>query len=150
MKARRALPVMITGIITLVTSSIILPTNAFATDTLPITEHFASVTHNKIEASVPSMDYQPILWWPGDMKVGDRPTIYFDRFQTANMAGVGAGFAGALLAKVGPATAWVSLLTPFAVGIARRAAYQGGKCATLQFDLYWGWLPNINSWVRNC
>lgn len=94
----------------------------------------------------PWMDYQPILWWPGNQKVGDRFTVYFDRFETANMAGVGVGVASALLTRVGIPT-WVS---PIAVGVARQAAYQSGKCATLQFDLYWGWLPYTTTWVRNC
>ncbi len=94
----------------------------------------------------PWVSYQQILSWPGNVKIGDRLIVYFDRFETANMAGVGAGVASALLSRVGVPT-WVS---PIAVGVAREAVYQGGKCATLQFDLYWGWLPSVNTWVRNC
>lgn len=94
----------------------------------------------------PSVSYQPILWWPGNQKVGDRFIVYFDRFETANMAGAGVGVASALLSRVGVPT-WVA---PVAVAIARQAAYQSGKCATLQFDLYWGWLPQTTTWVRNC
>ncbi len=94
----------------------------------------------------PWVNYQQILSWPGNVKIGDRLIVYFDRFETANMAGVGVGVASVLLSRAGVPT-WAS---PIAVGVAREAVYQGGKCATLQFDLYWGWLPSVSTWVRNC
>ena len=94
----------------------------------------------------PWATYEPIRLFPSNQKIGDRVIVYFDRFETANMAGTGAGVASALLARVG-VPGWVA---PIAVGVARQAAYQSGKCATLQFELFWGWLPNTTTWVRNC
>jgi hypothetical protein len=113
-----------------------------------VVEHRNGVSYPVV--ADPWMEYQPILWWPGNQKVGDRFTVYFDRFETANIAGAGAGVATSLLSRAGVPTAWLSVVSPVAVGIARQAAYQSGKCATLQFDLYWGWLPYTTSWVRNC
>lgn len=112
-----------------------------------VVEHHAGVSYPVV--ADPWMSYQPILWWPGNQKVGDRFTVYFDRFETANMAGVGTGAAAALLARAGVPAAWVSLASPFAVGAARQAVYQSGKCATAQLDVYWGW-PYVTTWVRNC
>lgn len=94
----------------------------------------------------PWAEYQPILWFPGNQKAGDRIIVYFDRFETANIAGTGASVAATLLTRVGVPP----MASAVAVGIAREAVYQGGKCATLQFDLYWGWLPYTTTWVRNC
>ena len=124
-----------------------VPTN-FALNGSTLAQHIAHKASGAGYPIVadPYVTWQPILWWPGNQKVGDRIIVNFDRFETANMAGGGVGVAGALLQRVG-LPGWLSAI---AVMVARQAAYQSGRCATLQYELYWGWLPNTTTWVRNC
>jgi hypothetical protein len=101
-------------------------------------------------AQAASVDYSPILTWPGNTKIGDRWTIYFDRNETGNIAGGGAGAAVGLLRNTSLPGWVVGSAASGVTWYASQAVSQSGKCATLRVEILWGWLPNVSAWIRNC
>ena len=94
--------------------------------------------------------HQPILTWPGNTKIGDRWIVYFDRNETASIASTGASAATGVLSKAGVPGLLVTAAGFTVKQVSKDAVLKSGKCATLQLELFWGWLPNVSGWVRNC
>lgn len=101
-------------------------------------------------AQAASTHYQPILMWPGNNKIGDRWIVYFDRNETASIASTGASAATGVLSRAGVPGAVVTAAGFVVKKVSKDAVSKSGKCATLQLELFWGWLPNVSGWVRNC
>lgn len=94
--------------------------------------------------------HQPILSWPGNTKIGDRWIVYFDRNETGAIAGGGVGAATRQLQRTGMNGILVWALAGTAASLAHHAVSQSGKCLTVKGELFWGWLPNVSVWLRNC